>query len=133
MERLEAAADVAGGVEDPRDPPDDRSRAVEQLAGDVVAQAAEAGLVPRRAARLGHERVDGRGLGVVEHGADAAVGRARERELGVLRQPVEDVAQRRGDRQEEQAAGAGRIASACACGVSTTRTPTLAPSSTSAG
>ena len=105
-ERLEAAADVAGGVEDPRDPPDDRSRAVEQLAGDVVAQAAEAGLVPRRAARLGHERVDGRGLGVVEDGADAAVGRARERELGVLRQPVEDVAQRRGDRQEEQAAGA---------------------------
>ena len=60
--------------------------------------------------------------------------RARERELGVLRQPVEHVAQRRRDREEEQPAGARRASRrACASGVSSTRTPTVAPSSTSAG
>src|SRR4051794_13316194 len=93
-ERLEAPADGAGEVENPRRLQDDRARAVVQLTRDAVAEPPEAGLVPRRAARLGDEAVDRRRLGVLEQGPDAAVRRARERELGVLGQAVEHLAQR---------------------------------------
>jgi hypothetical protein len=101
---LEAALDVAPGLEDAHDGVDHRRGTRGQLRADGRAQAPEAGLVPRGPAGLIDEGVDGGGERVVEHSAGVPAGRGRQRELGRGAQPRAQVAQRRGQREQEQAA-----------------------------
>ena len=65
--------------------PTTRGRRVGELARDGVAQPPEARRVPRGPAGARDQRVDRRGLRVLEDLAHAAVRRARQRELRVLR------------------------------------------------
>ena len=72
----------------------------------MVAQPPEAGLVPGRAAALLDQRVERRHHAVVEHLADAGVRRARQRQQLAVAEPLLRVAQRRGDVERDQLAGA---------------------------
>ena len=85
---------------------DDLRRPLGEVARDVVAQAREAVLVPRRPARLGDQVLQRRDGRVLEHGARARVRRAGERELRRAAEPVLHVTDRRRD---------VRARAACAC------------------
>ena len=105
-QRAQAPADLGRRLEDVHDRARRGQRGLGQIARDVVAQGGEAGLVPRRSAGLRDERVERGGGGVVEHGSQAAVRRAGERQLGAATELVAHVADGGGDGQLEQAAGA---------------------------
>src|SRR6185312_10832750 len=77
----QALLDVVGGGQDLADAGDHVQGQVDQVGPDLVAQGGEGGLVPGRAAGVGHELVDGGGGAVLEEVDGVAVRVAAQGQL----------------------------------------------------
>ena len=114
-----------------RRPASDHGRPRRQPRGDVLAQRRRSrrrprpGRRPRRRARRASRRAGRR--------APPSCGAPASVSAGARAQAALHAAQRRGQRQQQQAARPGAHRAGAAAGVSSARTPTVAPSSTSAG